>query len=90
MQQNLRDYLKRLESAGMLLKIEKEVDPKFELTALMDAAEKKGKAILFRNVKNSEMSVAANLFAAREMLALLFETTSERAVNEWIDRTKHH
>ena len=89
MQQDLREYLKRLEPAGMLIIIEQEVDPKFEITALMDAAEKKGKAILFGNVKNSDLSVAANLFATREMLALLFDTTPKHVVNEWIDRTKN-
>jgi len=52
------------------------------------AAEKVGKAILFKKVKGSRLQVVNNLFVSREMLVLLVETTPEHVVNEWIDRVK--
>jgi 2,5-furandicarboxylate decarboxylase 1 len=89
MQKDMRFCLELLKSADRLLTIDQEVDPKFELPAVMKAAEKMGKAILFEKVKRSKFPVVNNLFGSREMLALLFETQPERVVNEWIDRINH-
>ena len=88
MQKDMRYCLELFESADRLIKIEKEVDPKFEIPALMKAAEKMGKAILFNNVKNSTFPVISNIFGSREMLALLFESSPEKVVEEWIMRVK--
>lgn len=71
------------------MSMNREVDPKFELPAVMNAAEKLGKAVLFENVKGSTFRVVNNLLGSRDMLALLFETTPGRVVNEWVDRIKH-
>ena len=88
MQRDLRFCLDLFKSADRLLTIKREVDPKFELPAVMKAAEKLGKAILFEKVKGSTFRVINNVFGSREMLALLFETKPERVVNEWIDRLR--
>ena len=88
MQKDMRYCLKLFESADRLLKIEKTVDPKFEIPALMKAAEKMGKAVLFKNVKNSTFPVISNIFGTREMLALLFESSPEKVVEEWLTRAK--
>jgi UbiD family decarboxylase len=89
MQRDLRSCLELFKSADRLLIVEREVDPKFELPAVMKAAEGLGKVILFKKVKGSGFPVINNLFGSRDMLALLFETTRERVVNEWIDRLKN-
>lgn len=89
MQRDLRSCLELFKSADRLLIVEREVDPKFELPAVMKAAEELGKVILFKKVKRSGFPVINNLFGSRDMLALLFETTRERVVNEWIDRLKN-
>jgi UbiD family decarboxylase len=86
MQRDLRFCLEFFKSNDHLLTIEREVDPKFELPAVMKAAEKLGKAILFKKVKRSEFSVVNNLLGSRDMLAFLFETTPKDVVNEWIER----
>lgn len=88
MQKDMRYCLKLFESADRLLKIEKAVDPRFEIPALMKAAEKMGKAVLFKNVKNSTFPVISNIFGTREMLALLFESSPEKVVEEWLMRVK--
>ncbi len=89
MQRDMRSCLELFESANRLLTAQREVDPRFEIPAVMKAAEKAGKAVLFQKVKGSRFRVINNLFGSRDMLALLFETRPERVVNEWIDRVKH-
>ena len=88
MQRDMRFCLELFKSNDRLLTVKREVDPKFELPGVMQAAEKFGKAILFEKVKGSRLRVINNLFGSREMLALLFETKPERVVNEWIDRLR--
>lgn len=88
MPHDLRSCLEFFASQDDLLTIAKEVDPKFELPAVMKAAEKKGKAILFKNVKKPGFSIANNLLGSRQMLARLFETTPQQVVNEWLDRIR--
>ncbi len=87
MQEDLRSYLELLKSAGLLLTIKRQVDPRFEVAALMKEAEKKGKALLFENVKPG-LPLVNNLLGSRGMLALLFGTTRERVVPEWIHRVQ--
>lgn len=89
MQRDLRFCIQLLKSADRLLTIEREVDPKFELPAVMRAAEKLGSAILFNKVKGSELRVINNVLGSRDMLALLFETTSKQLAHEWIDRVSN-
>jgi 2,5-furandicarboxylate decarboxylase 1 len=86
MQDDLRSCLRSFEAHDQLLTIEREVDPKFELPAVMSAAEKRGSAVLFNRVKGSELRVVNNVFGSRDMLALLFETTPNSLAAEWLKR----
>lgn len=88
MQEGIRECLERLDSADLLLTVEREVDPKLEIPGVMRAAEKEGKAVLFRNVKSPGFRLANNLFGSRKIAALLFETSPERVLREWINRVK--
>jgi len=88
MPHDLRSCLELFASHNTLLTIEKEVDPKFELPAVMKAAEKTGKAILFNNVGKPGFSIVNNLLGSRQLLAMLFETDPQRVVNEWLDRIR--
>ena len=89
MQKDLRSFIELIASEGHLLIVEKQVDPKFEIPAVMKAAEKTGKAILFKNVSKPGFSIINNLLGDRKMLALLFETSQERVVTEWLERVKN-
>jgi 2,5-furandicarboxylate decarboxylase 1 len=89
MQADMRSCLEVFESAGCLLTVDHPVDPRFEIPALMKQAEKIGKAVYFRNVRNSNLPIVNNLFGSRKMLALLFQTTPEKVVNEWIERIRN-
>ena len=61
--------MKELENAGLLLRVKKEVDPAYEMAALIKKATKIEKAILFENVKGKKHSVAANVAGSRRMLS---------------------
>ena len=89
MQKNLRSFIDLIAAHNHLLTVKKEVDPKYEIPAVMKAAEKTGNAILFKNVGKPGFSIINNLLGDRKMLALLFETSPERVVVEWVKRLKN-
>ena len=68
--EDLRDYLNALEKRGELKKIKKEVDPVLEMGHIADRIVKqKGPALLFENVKGSNISVVMNLFGTERRMA---------------------
>ncbi len=73
---NLRDFIQTLEDKGELVRIEALVDPELEITEVTDRLSKgpaaANKALLFENVKGSDMRVLINAFgnAARMAAAL--------------------
>jgi len=86
---DLRSYLDTLDSADLLLHVEKEVDPKFELSAVVKAAEKQDKAIIFHKVKGSKFEVVANVVVSRKMFSLLLNTSEADTVPEYIKRAEN-
>lgn len=68
----LRYFMDELRTAGELLEIHRTVEPRFELGALLQQAETRGKAILFHSVAGSDYPVVGGLLAspARFGLAL--------------------
>ena len=54
MHRSFREILNILDHTGSLVRIKKEVDPKYEMGAVMKQLEKEGKAFLFENVKGSK------------------------------------
>jgi 4-hydroxy-3-polyprenylbenzoate decarboxylase len=74
---NLRDYLKTIESKGLLHRIKAEVDPVLEISAITDRISKQpggGKALLFEKVKGSEYPVVTNIFGSFERMCLALQT----------------
>lgn len=63
----LREFVKMLDEKGMLIKIEREVDVKYEISTLMKMLD--GKPLLFENVKGFSMPVVANICSTRELIA---------------------
>lgn len=89
MPRDLRSYLEMLDSAGLLLHVEREVDPKFELSAVVKSAEKENKAIVFHKVKGSEFGVVANIVVSRKMFSLLLGTSEADTVPEYVRRAEN-
>ncbi len=67
---DFRSLLELLDKRGELLRIVKEVDPKFELAALLAQAEKRGKAILFEKVRGADYPACGGALLTCERHAL--------------------
>jgi len=65
-----RELIASLEESGDLLRIRGEVDPEYELGALLKQAEERGKACWFEKVKDSEFSAIGGLLTSPERHAL--------------------
>jgi len=67
---DLQDYISFLKKNNDLISVEEVVDPYLELTYIMDREEYSGrnKAILFQNVKNSQIPVIGNLFSGQRKM----------------------
>lgn len=68
---DLRDFIRHLEEAGELKRVTAEVDPYLEITEICDRVLRAGgPALLFENVKGSDMPVLANLFGTPRRVAM--------------------
>ncbi|WP_251977053.1 4-hydroxy-3-polyprenylbenzoate decarboxylase [Salinicola avicenniae] len=80
---DLRDFIAALESRGELKRISVEVDPYLEITEICDRTLRAGgPALLFENVKGSEMPVLGNLFGTPTRVALGMGQESVDALHE--------
>ena len=66
--QSIRPFLSRLEREGELLHVDKSVDPIYELSAFLSAADA-GPALVFDKVAGSEMRVVGNILTGRARIA---------------------
>ena len=68
---DLRDFIAQLEKQGELKRINQEVDPVLEMTVICDRVLKQaGPALLFENVKGSNIAVLGNLFGTPKRVAM--------------------
>ncbi|HDI12524.1 MAG TPA: UbiD family decarboxylase, partial [Hadesarchaea archaeon] len=65
---NFRDFVKLLDEKGLLARIKRPVDIKYEIATLMKLMN--DKPLLFENVKGHTMRVVANVCSTRELVAL--------------------
>ena len=88
MQEDLRGFIDKLEKADLLQRIPRAVDPRFELSAVSKKVERLGKALVFEQVKGYDLPVVTNVFGSRTMLAMIFDTTPEDVVREFMKRSE--
>jgi 2,5-furandicarboxylate decarboxylase 1 len=93
MKKDLRSYLQQLieHDRDQLMVVEREVDPEFEVAAIVDgmranARYPKFPAVLFTNVKGSEVPLLINLHGTYERLALSIDSTVQSMVEEFARR----
>lgn len=69
---DLRSFMETMYAYHEVAEVERELNPKFELTAVLEKLESENKypAVLFKHVTGSSMPVLSNLFASRKRLAL--------------------
>ncbi|NLV17072.1 MAG: menaquinone biosynthesis decarboxylase [Syntrophomonadaceae bacterium] len=74
---DLQEFIGKLDECGELHRVKAEVDPNLEITEITDRISKAyGPALLFENVKGSEIPVLINAFGSYERMALALETRS--------------
>src|SRR5580704_16665043 len=66
--QSIRTFLTALEQRGELVRIDKRVEPRFELSAFLSLADP-GPAVLFEDVAGGELKVVGNLLNSRRRVA---------------------
>ena len=67
---DLRSFLELLQSRGELVRINREVDPKFEIPALLEQLEKAGKAYIFEKVTDSAFPLVGGLLTSARRMGL--------------------
>jgi len=77
--QSMRDYLKILEEKKQLMICEKEVDPKFELGAVIKKLNGI-KPVLFKKIKGCDITAVAGICGERSRYAELLNTSNEGIV----------
>ncbi len=81
---DLREFLKRLEKEGELVRIRERVSPNLEITEITDRVSKKiGPALLFENVEGTGIPVAINLLGSERRMKLALEIDDWTS---WTDR----
>ena len=84
---NLREFIDILDKKGLLVKIEKPVDIKYEMATVMKMLD--GKPILFKQVKNFSMPVIANICSSRELVALGLGIKENEIMNKLAEAVEH-
>jgi len=74
-----RDFVKKLDETGVLIKIKKEVSTKYEISTLMRMLP--DKPLLFEHVKGHSMPVVANVCSTREFIATGLEIKKEEIMH---------
>jgi UbiD family decarboxylase len=87
MSRDLRSFLSLLEEKGLLVRVKRIVDRRFELAALITKVQKVGKAVLFENVSGSSIPVVSNVVGSKRMLALALGVDVNGVLDEYICRS---
>ncbi len=86
MHKNLRTFIELLRRENDLIEIEAEVDPYLELAEIhRRIIEEQGKALLFKNVKNSKFPVVTNLFGTAKRIDLGFGKKPQELVRKAVE-----
>ena len=87
---DLREFVGFLESKGELIRTQKPVDVKYEISAyIRKTSDVQGPALLFDNVKDFAMPVLGGVFATRKRAFLALETSNEDYVNKFQKALDH-
>ncbi|MEM4374145.1 MAG: UbiD family decarboxylase [Nitrososphaerota archaeon] len=88
MTNDLRSFLTKLSGLGddEFVEVHREVDPKYELSAVLRKLQEKGRypAVLFSKVRDTRMKTVSNIFASRKRLALAFNSSEDRLLETYM------
>jgi 2,5-furandicarboxylate decarboxylase 1 len=87
---DLREFITFLERQGELIRTQKPVDVKYEISAyIRKTSDVQGPALLFENLKDFAMPVLGGVFATRKRAFLALETSNEEYVNKFQSALDH-
>ena len=83
MTRDLRTFLESVDK----VEVRREVDPKWELSAVQQRLEADGErpVLVFDNVSGHSMPVVTNLFASKERLAHAIDSSPERVIERFAE-----
>lgn len=84
---SLRDFIKRLDKEGRLIKVDREVNPRFEISSILKKLD--GNPVFFSNVKGYDMPVVGGLCSSRELIASGLGTTPDKLMFKVADAIEH-
>lgn len=84
---DLDNFVRVLDDKGMLTRISKPVDTKYEVSTLMKMLD--GRALLFDNVKGATLPIVANICSTRGLVALGLGTRREELISKLTDAIDH-
>ena len=80
----MRDYIEKLLQRGEMNIVEKEVDPQFELAAVVGRSQLESeKPVLFRNVKGTTVPVISNVYGSHTRLCEIIGTGKGNFCKHW-------
>lgn len=84
--EDLRGFLEKLERENQLLKVNREVDTRYEIAAgIRKTSDVEGPALLFENVKNHPgWRVLGGLFATRKLVAMGLGVTEDKLLERYL------
>ncbi len=86
MHKNLRSFIEQLRREDEIVEIEAEVDPYLEIAEIhRRVIDAQGKALLFKNVKNSIFPVVTNLFGTNKRIELAFTKRPQEFVKTAVE-----
>ncbi len=82
---DLRDFIKRLEQEGEIIKIKDTLSPRFEISALFEELGKRegNPAAIIESVEGYDIPVVGNLLGSRKRIALALETEEENIFQKY-------
>jgi 4-hydroxybenzoate decarboxylase len=87
MSEGLREFLDRLDGRAELIRIRKEVDPRFEVAALIrDVQRRRNRAILFERVRGSAHPIVSNVCGSYANVALALGVGAREIARTWAER----
>jgi UbiD family decarboxylase len=75
-----KDFIRTLDEKGLLTRIKKKVDVKFEISTLMKLLD--GKPLLFENVEGYSMPVIANICSTRQLVSIGIESGQDEIIHK--------
>jgi len=81
----MREFLELLEDEGELVRVDREVDPVFELVAVLEKIQETvNKAVIFEKVKGTKIPVVSNILGTRRRVALSLNCDVNDILVQWM------